>query len=92
MPFYDYICSDCNHEFDVLQKIADARLTDCPECKEPSLTKKVTAPVFRLKGSGWYETDFKTGDKKNIVHESKTEAKTSTNTESKTESKPKASE
>ncbi len=73
MPFYDYICSNCRHEFDVLQKILDPPLKYCPECQYPTLSKKVVAPMFRLKGSGWYETDFKTGDKKNIVHSDKPE-------------------
>lgn len=91
MPFYDYICSNCGHEFDALQKIADAPLTDCPQCNKSCLSKKVTAPVFRLKGGGWYETDFKTGDKKNIIHDDKSSS--DTKAENKTsESKSSASE
>jgi len=50
-----------------LQKMSDPKLVDCPECGEPSLRKLLSAPKFRLKGQGWYETDFKTGDKRNIA-------------------------
>ena len=64
MPIYQYQCGACHKEVEVLQKISDEPLRDCPECGEPSLKKKVTAAAFRLKGGGWYETDFKTGDKK----------------------------
>lgn len=59
MPIYAYRCQDCGHEVEVLQKISDAPLTDCPACQHPSLVKKVTAAGFQLKGSGWYATDFK---------------------------------
>ncbi len=59
MPIYEYLCSACNHEFDALQKVSEAPLTDCPDCGEPRLKKKLSAPGFRLSGSGWYETDFK---------------------------------
>ena len=64
MPIYAYRCQDCGHEVEVLQKISDAPLTDCPACQHPSLVKKVTAAGFQLKGSGWYATDFKGGAKK----------------------------
>ncbi len=67
MPIYEYQCEACEHELEVLQKLSDARLTDCPDCGEASLKKKVSAAGFRLKGSGWYETDFKTGNKKNLA-------------------------
>ena len=59
MPIYEYLCGACNHEFDALQKVSDEPLTDCPECSKPALKKKLSAPGFRLSGSGWYETDFK---------------------------------
>ena len=59
MPIYAYRCTDCGHEFDVLQKVSDAPLTECPACQRPALTKKVTAAGFQLKGSGWYVTDFR---------------------------------
>lgn len=70
MPFYDYQCQACNHAFEAMQKMSDAPLTDCPECGEPKLAKQVTAAGFRLKGGGWYETDFKSGSKKNIAESS----------------------
>lgn len=70
MPIYDYECSECSHTLEVLQKISDPLLTDCPECGEPALKKQVSAPSFRLAGGGWYETDFKTGNKKNLAGDS----------------------
>jgi len=66
MPIYEYQCEACGHVFDSLQKISDAPLTTCPDCGAEALKKLVSAPAFRLKGGGWYETDFKTGDKKNL--------------------------
>ena len=66
MPIYEYACRSCEHQFETIQKASEPVLTDCPECGEASLKKLLSAPVFRLKGSGWYETDFKTGDKKNV--------------------------
>ena len=68
MPIYDYQCTSCNHELEILQKISAAPLTDCPACQKPTLRKKVSAAAFRLSGSGWYETDFKKQDQqKNIT-------------------------
>ena len=68
MPIYEYQCQSCQHEFEILQKISDAALKDCPECREPALKKKISAAGFRLAGSGWYETDFKkNGNKKNLA-------------------------
>jgi len=66
MPFYEYRCQSCGHELEALQKISDAPLVDCPECGQPALKKLVSAAGFRLKGGGWYETDFKGGNKKNL--------------------------
>jgi putative FmdB family regulatory protein len=59
MPIYAYQCTECRHEVEVLQKISDGPLTDCPSCHRSSLVKKVTAAGFQLKGSGWYVTDFR---------------------------------
>ncbi len=70
MPIYEYQCQDCDERVEVLQKLSDAPKVDCPVCHKPSLRKKVSAAAFRLKGSGWYETDFKTGSKKNIAGDS----------------------
>ena len=69
MPIYEYQCSACGQKSEKLQKISDALLKDCPACNEPALNKLMSAAAFRLKGGGWYETDFKTGDKKNVSGE-----------------------
>ena len=62
MPIYEYRCAACGHYLDALQKMSDAPLRKCPECGKSKLQRLVSAPQFRLKGTGWYETDFK-GDK-----------------------------
>ncbi|MBV6288480.1 FmdB family zinc ribbon protein [Pseudomonas aegrilactucae] len=67
MPLYDYQCAACSHQMEALQKISAAPLTDCPACQAPALKKLISAPGFRLGGTGWYETDFKTGSKKNLA-------------------------
>jgi putative FmdB family regulatory protein len=64
MPFYEYECQSCKYYTEVMQKISDPPLTKCPSCGKKALKKLVSAPVFRLKGGGWYETDFKS-DKEN---------------------------
>lgn len=70
MPIYEYRCDNCGHELERLQKVSDPVLVDCPACEQPTLKKQVSAAGFRLKGSGWYETDFKkAGDKKRNLHE-----------------------
>jgi putative FmdB family regulatory protein len=70
MPIYEYRCEHCGHELEKMQKISDAPLTDCPECGRPALKKLISAAGFRLKGGGWYETDFKkSGDKKKNLHD-----------------------
>lgn len=101
MPFYEYECPKCGHHEEVLQSINDKPLTKCPNCGKSGFKKLVSAPVFRLKGSGWYETDFKSDkeNKRNLAgpdkdegtdskSESKTDAKPDTKAEPKTESKP----
>ena len=67
MPIYEYQCESCSHKMEKLQKISDEPLKICPECNKPTLNKLVSAAGFRLKGSGWYETDFKTGKKQNVA-------------------------
>ncbi len=67
MPIYEYRCQSCDHELEALQKLSDPELRDCPNCGKPELKKLISAVGFRLKGSGWYETDFKRGDKKNVA-------------------------
>lgn len=66
MPIYEYRCVACGHELEAIQKFSDAPLTDCPACHKAELKKQLSAPAFRLNGAGWYETDFKTGKKKNL--------------------------
>ena len=67
MPIYEYECRDCGHVFDALQKMSEDPLTDCPDCGKPELRKLLSAPNFRLKGGGWYETDFKKDNRKNLA-------------------------
>ena len=67
MPIYEYQCTSCGHSLEALQKITDGPLLDCPACGAPNLKKLVSAASFRLKGGGWYETDFKTGGKKQLA-------------------------
>jgi len=64
MPIYEYRCESCGEELEKIQKFSDPPLTDCPACGKPALKKLVSASSFRLKGSGWYETDFKNGSNK----------------------------
>jgi putative FmdB family regulatory protein len=93
MPFYEYECPHCGYHDEVLQKISDKPLTQCPSCGKKGLKKLMSAPVFRLKGSGWYETDFKSDkeNKRNLAgadkEEPKPESKADTKPETKTETK-----
>ena len=63
MPIYEYQCGSCEHKLEVIQKISDSPLKLCPACNSPSLKKLISASAFKLKGSGWYETDFKNSQK-----------------------------
>ncbi|MGB9430258.1 MAG: FmdB family zinc ribbon protein [Gammaproteobacteria bacterium] len=67
MPIYEYKCEACGHQLETLQKVSEAPLKKCPECGKPALRKLISATGFRLKGSGWYETDFKSGNKHNVL-------------------------
>jgi len=67
MPIYEYRCGDCDHQLEVVQKLSEEPIARCPECKKDSLRKIISAAGFRLKGDGWYETDFKSGKKKNVA-------------------------
>ena len=67
MPIYEYECTQCGHQLDALQGINEPRLSECPACNKTSLKRLISAPNFRLKGKGWYETDFKTGNRKNLA-------------------------
>ncbi|MEO6172277.1 MAG: zinc ribbon domain-containing protein [Arenimonas sp.] len=100
MPIYGFECESCGHQFDRLQKLSDSDPTECPACHQETLRRQLTAPQFRLSGTGWYETDFKKeGDKKRNLTESnetksdskpetKVETKVETKIESKVEAKP----
>ena len=78
MPIYEYECDVCGSRHEILQKFSDAPLRDCPDCGKPELVKLVSAAGFRLAGSGWYETDFKTGNKRNLAGGTEAKGKTST--------------
>ncbi|MDT0499788.1 MULTISPECIES: zinc ribbon domain-containing protein [unclassified Halomonas] len=67
MPIYEYECKACGHRLEKLQKLSAEPLTDCPACTTSALTRLVSAAGFRLAGDGWYETDFKSGNKKNLA-------------------------
>ncbi len=67
MPIYEYRCGSCGHQLEAIQKVSEPRLVECPECELPALTKLVSPAGFRLKGGGWYETDFKKGNKRNLA-------------------------
>ena len=69
MPIYEYQCQSCGHEHEALQKLGADPIVVCPACTKPELMKKISAAGFRLKGTGWYETDFKSGTKKNVAGE-----------------------
>lgn len=87
MPIYEYQCQACGHELEKLQKISDEPLKDCPACGKPKLQKLVSAAGFRLSGSGWYETDFKNRNQKNIAKAEKpAKAKNKTDTAAKSKS------
>jgi putative FmdB family regulatory protein len=103
MPIYEYECQKCGHYLEALQKIADKPLRECPECGKHALKRLISAPMFRLSGSGWYETDFKSDQetKRNLADrvdkeeaksetkaDSKPDAKSETKTDTKTASKP----
>ncbi len=97
MPFYEYECQNCKFYTELMQKISDPPLEKCPSCGKKTMQKLISAPVFRLKGEGWYETDFK-GDnesKRNLAGADKEETKSTTETpaaETKSEAKPAAPE
>ena len=78
MPIYEYKCDACGEALEKLQKMSDAPLTKCPKCGEDTLKKQISAAGFRLKGTGWYETDFKKGKKKNLADSGSSTTKTST--------------
>ena len=86
MPIYEYACKKCQHTLDALQKMNDEPLLECPACGEPELRRLISAPRFRLKGAGWYETDFKKDNQRN-VHKSDDDAPKKDKADSKSEAK-----
>lgn len=78
MPFYEYRCDSCGHTFEALQKFSDESLQFCPACEKPELRKLISASGFRLKGEGWYETDFKSTNKRNLLDSSPSTSKVET--------------
>jgi len=89
MPFYEYQCGKCGHHLEVMQKISDSPMKKCPECGKQALKRLMSAPVFRLKGSGWYETDFKSDqdNKRNLADKPEAEASKDEKKEDKKEEK-----
>jgi putative FmdB family regulatory protein len=75
MPIYEYECTSCGHRLESIQKISDEPLKICPSCQAPKLKKLISAAAFRLKGGGWYETDFKGNKKKNVADSGGSDAK-----------------
>jgi putative FmdB family regulatory protein len=93
MPIYEYQCDRCGHHLEALQKISDKPLRECPECGRHSLKRLMSAPLFRLAGSGWYETDFKSDkeQKRNLAEKGEAEpVKAETKAEATTDTKPEA--
>jgi putative FmdB family regulatory protein len=78
MPFYEYQCKACGHSLEAMQKVSDSPLKKCPDCGKPQLQRLMSAPVFRLKGGGWYETDFKSDQdkKRNLADRPEADAAT----------------
>jgi len=86
VPIYEYQCESCSHSLEALQKLSDAPLVDCPACGKASLKKQISAAGFRLSGGGWYETDFKSGKKKNLAGDAGSSRASSGSTSSATSS------
>jgi putative FmdB family regulatory protein len=88
MPIYEYRCAACGHELEKIQRMSDEPLTDCPDCGAGELRRLVSAPGFRLKGGGWYETDFKKDGKRNLHDSHSPPASSSAGGEAKDAAKP----
>lgn len=87
MPIYGYVCENCEHTLDALQKMSDDPLVECPDCGQPRLKRQLSAPRFRLKGQGWYETDFKKGNQRNLHGEKEPSKKEDKKSDSKADTK-----
>lgn len=83
MPIYEYQCRECGHRFEAIQKFSDAPITQCPECQQEAVSKLVSASAFRLRGTGWYETDFKTGNRRHGTQDADSKAADSKSGDSK---------
>jgi putative FmdB family regulatory protein len=88
MPIYEYVCNECGHALEALQKISEAPLRLCPACNKEALKKKISAPGFRLSGSGWYETDFKSKNQKNLSKGDSADSSSSTKPDSSSSTSP----
>ena len=86
MPIYEYRCGNCGHELEAFRKLSEDPLEHCPQCETDSLVKKVSAAGFRLKGGGWYETDFKSGKKKNVAGSENSSSNSSSSSSSSSDS------
>ncbi|MDW3094205.1 MAG: zinc ribbon domain-containing protein [Gammaproteobacteria bacterium] len=91
MPIYEYECQHCGYRHEALQKISEDPLTVCPSCNESALKKLVSAAGFRLSGSGWYETDFKSDNKKNLAKSDSDSSSSSSSAKSSDKSSSKSS-
>jgi len=87
MPIYEYRCEACGEELEKLQRMSDEPLRDCPACGKPALKRLISAAAFRLKGSGWYETDFKSGNKRNLADSGDSDGGAKAGTDGKADSK-----
>jgi putative FmdB family regulatory protein len=74
MPIYEYECGACGYRLEVIQKMSDAPQVECPSCGQPELKKLVSAAGFRLSGKGWYETDFKNSNQRNLANKESTKS------------------
>jgi len=92
MPIYEYECQACGHTMEAIQRMSDKPLTECPVCGKASLQKLISAAGFRLKGSGWYETDFKSGSKKNLAAKESVKKDSAKKDSAKADKKPAKSE
>ena len=94
MPIYEYQCEKCHHHLEALQKLSDKPLRECPECGKHSLKRLLSAPLFRLAGSGWYETDFKSDkeNRRNLAGKEEAPSEASKAADGKAEPKPEKAE
>jgi len=91
MPIYEYQCEACGHKMEKLQKMSDEPLIDCPKCSKPALHKLISPAGFRLSGAGWYETDFKSSNKRNLVDKDSSKKSTDKSTSKSTSTEKKKS-